>query len=404
MCGKKLGPLLRTENRELRTSLNKHVLHASQQRPVLRFIFHRRQFCQFGQQFALAFSQFRGGLYSHLNEKIAFAVPIEHRHAFVPDAKRGSRLRALRDFQLVFSLQRRNYNLRAQGGLRERNRNHAVQVVALALKEGVLFDVQDNIQVAGWPAERARFAQTGETNSRAVLHSRRHLSLDHTLAQQAAFTFALRAWIGDYATRALASWAGSSDAEEALLIPHLAAPIARPAGDRSFAGRRTVPAARVAGLMAADIHFLISAEDRFLKFEMQVFAKVGSALGAAATTSALAEHVTKTEDVAEDVAEILEDGRIESRWPSGASADASMSEAVIQRSFLAIGEDCVRFRDLLKLVLRLRIVRIAVRMIRHRQLAVSALDFNLGGRARDTENFVKIAFRVSGQKLPPLVS
>src|SRR4029077_19699484 len=209
---------------------------------------------------------------------------------------------------------------------------------------------------------------------------------------------------GDYAARALAGWAGSSDAEEALLVPHLAAPIARPATHRSFARRRTVPAARVAGLMAADIHFLIGAEDRFVKFEMQVFAQVGSALGAAATTSALAEHITKTENVAEDVAEILEDSGIESGWTSAAAAHASVPEAVIQRSLLAIREDCVRFGDLLKLVFRLRIVRIAVRMPRHRELAVSALDFNLGGCAGDTEDFVKIAFCVSGQKLPPLVS
>ena len=156
--------------------------------------------------------------------------------------------------------------------------------------------------------------------------------------------------------------------------------------------------------MAADIHLLIGAEDRLLKFEMQVFAKVSSALGAAPTTSALAEHVAKTENVAEDVAEILEDSGIESGRTSAAAAHASVPEAVVQRSLLAIREDCVRFRDLLKLVLRLRIVRIAVRMIRHRQLAVSALDFNLGGRAGDTEDFVKIAFCVSGQKLPPLVS
>jgi hypothetical protein len=331
-------------------------------------------------------------------------MPIEYRHAFVPDTKRGSRLRAFGNFQLVFSLQRRNHNLRAQGSLRKRNRNHAVQVVALTLKEGVLFDVQDNVQIAGRPSERARFAQAAETNSRTVLHSRGHLGFDHALPQQAAFAFALRAGIGDYAARTLASWAGSSDAEEALLIPDLAAPIARPAGDRSFAGRSTVPAARVAGLMAADIHFFIGAEDRLIKFEMQVFAKVGSALGAAATTSALAEYVAKTENVAEDVAEILEDGGIESRWTSGASAHASMSEAVIQRSLLTIGQDCVRFRDLLKLVFRLRIIRIAVRMIRHRELAISALDFNLGGRAGDTEDFVKIAFRISGQKLPPLFS
>src|SRR4029077_13736371 len=110
----------------LTPALHKHVLHPSQQRPPLRLVFHRRQFSQFGQQFALAFAQFPGCLYSHLNEEIAFAVPIQHRHAFVPDAKRGSGLRALRDFQLMFSLQRRNHNLRAHGSLRKRNRNHAV--------------------------------------------------------------------------------------------------------------------------------------------------------------------------------------------------------------------------------------------------------------------------------------
>src|SRR4029077_806525 len=152
--------------------------------------------------------------------------------------------------------------------------------------------------------------------------------------------------------------------------------------------------------MAADIHLLIGAEDCFIKFKMQVFAKVSSALGAAATTSALAEHVAKTKNVAEDVPEILEDGGIESGWTSGAAAHAGMPEAVIQRSLLTIRKDCVRFRDLLKLVFRLRIIRIAVRMIRHRKLAVSALDFHLGGHAGDTEDFVKIAFYVSGQKLP----
>src|ERR1019366_6001530 len=162
---------LRTENRELGTALRKHVLHPSQQRPALRFVLDRGQFSQFGQEFALAFIQFPGCLYSHLDEKIAFAVPIEYRHAFVPDAKRGSRLRAFGHFQLVFSLKRRNYNLGAEGSLRVRDRNHAVEVVALALKEGVLFDVQDNVQIAGWPAERACFAHAGETNSRAVLPS-----------------------------------------------------------------------------------------------------------------------------------------------------------------------------------------------------------------------------------------
>ena len=285
---------------------------------MLRLVFHRGQLSQFGQQFALALTQFPGCLDSHLDIKIAFAVPVEYRHAFVPYAKRGSRLRAFGDLQLVFPFKRRNHNLDAEGSLRKRDRNHAVQVVALTLKEGMLLHMQDNIQVTAWPAERARLAQSSETNSRAVLHSRGHLGFDHALAQQAAFAFALRAGIGDYTARALAGWAGSSDAEKALLIPDLASAIARPAIDRSFAGRRTVSAAPVAGLMAADIHLLLGAEDRFVKFQVQVFAKIGSALGAAATTPALAEHIAEAEDVAEDVAEILEDGGIESGRTSGA--------------------------------------------------------------------------------------
>src|SRR5208282_2297104 len=286
----------------------------------------------------------------------------------------------------------------AEGSLRKRDRNHAVQVVALALKEGVLLDMQDNIQVAGRPAERACLAEAGETNSRAVLHSRGHIGFDHALAQQAAFPFALRAGIGDYTARALAGWAGSSDAKKALLIPDLPSAITRPAIDWRFAGRCAVSAAPVAGLMAAHIHLLVGAEDRLIEFKVQVFAKIGSTLGAAPTTAALAEHLPETEDVTEDVAKILEDGGIESSRTSAAAAYAGMSEAVIQRALLAVGENRIRFSDLLEFVFRIRIVRVAVGMVRHRELAVSALDFNVGGRTGNTEHLVIIAFCVGGQK------
>jgi len=368
---------------------------------VLRFIFHREYFSQFAQQFALALAQLSGCLDSHLDIKIAFAATIEYGHAFAPDPKRRSRLRAFGNFQPVLALQRGNHDLRAQSSLGERDRHHAVQVVALALKESMFFDVQYNIQIARRPAERARFAESAETNARAVLHSRRHLGFHHTFAQQAAFAFALRAWLGDYAARALAGWAGASNAEEPLLIPHLPSAIARPAGDRSLTGRCAVSAARVAGLMAAHADLLLGAKDGLVEFEMQVFAQIGSALGAAATASPLAEQVAETEHVSKNVAEILEDGGIESRRTSSIAAHAGVSEAVVQRSLLAVGENGVRLRDFLELLFRIRIVRVAVGMVRHRELAVSALDLNVGGRTGNTEYFVIIAFRIGGQKLPP---
>jgi hypothetical protein len=41
-------------------------------------------------------------------------------------------------------------------------------------------------------------------------------------------------------------------------------------------------------------------------------------------------------------------------------------------------------------------------VVRHRELAVSALDLHVGGRTGNTEYFVIIAFCIGGQKLPPL--
>jgi len=111
--------------------------------------------------------------------------------------------------------------------------------------------------------------------------------------------------------------------------------------------------------MAAHIHLLIGAEDRLLKFEMQVFAQSAPRWARLRRRPALAEQVAKTKNVPENVAEVLEDGGIESGWTSGAAAHARMPETVIQRPLLAIREDCVGFRDLLELVFRLRIIRIA---------------------------------------------
>jgi hypothetical protein len=80
--------------------------------------------------------------------------------------------------------------------------------------------------------------------------------------------------------------------------------------------------------MAADVHFFVDAKDSFLKFEVQIFAEIGPALGAAAAAAALPEHV-EAENVAKDIAEILEDGRIESCRTASAAAQSGVPEAVI---------------------------------------------------------------------------
>jgi hypothetical protein len=151
--------------------------------------------------------------------------------------------------------------------------------------------------------------------------------------------------------------------------------------------------------MTTHVHVLVSSKDRFIKLKMQIFAEIGPTLSAAAATATLSEDVTETKDVAEDVTEILKDRGIESSRTSRVTAHTGVSETVVQRSLLAIGKNCVRLGNLLELIFRFRVIRIAIGVIRHRELAISALDFDVGGHPRDPEHFVTIAFGMCGQKL-----
>ena len=150
------------------------------------------------------------------------------------DAQRRAGLRSFRHFQNVFAFESGNADFRAQGSLGKRNRNHAVQVVPLTLEEGMLFHVQNYVQVARRAAVQAAFSVSGEANAGAVFHAGGNFCVHRPLPQHPAFAFALGTGIGDHAARALAGGTGARNAEEALLVADLAAAIAGTAGDREL--------------------------------------------------------------------------------------------------------------------------------------------------------------------------
>jgi len=113
-----------------------------------------------------------------------------------------------------------------------------VQVVTFTFKERMLFDVQHDVEISGGPAVHAAFAESGEAYAGAVFNAGGNFCVDTFLAQHAAFTFALGAWIGDDLSCSLAGGASARDAEESLLIADLSLPVAGAAGDRSSAGSR----------------------------------------------------------------------------------------------------------------------------------------------------------------------
>jgi hypothetical protein len=77
---------------------------------------------------------------------------------------------------------------------------------------------------------------------------------------------------------------------------------------------------------------------------------------------------------------------------AGLRVDAGVAVLVVGGALLRVGEDLVGFLGLLELLFGLGIVRIAVRMVLHGQLAVGLLDLVVRGVAVDAEDFVVVAF------------
>jgi len=212
--------------------------------------------------------------------------------------------------------------------------------------------------------------------------------------EHAAFPFALGARIGDHAACALAGRAGTSHAEESLLITHLTASAARAAGSRAFAGSGAVAAAIFADLVAANPDLSFFAENRLFKFQCDVFAQIRATLRPAAAARASAEQISEAQKVAEDFAEILHHVGIKS---AASAVYAGVTEAVVGGTLVGIGQDSVGFAALFEFFFRVGIIGIAIGMKLQRQFAVGTFDLLLAGFAGDSENLVIIAFCVARQ-------
>ncbi len=121
--------------------------------------------------------------------------------------------------------------------------------------------------------------------------------------------------------------------------------------------------------------------------DFEVVAQVGAAIDVGAAAAALA--------AAENVAENIREGVGKAAGTAGAAGlriDAGMAVLIVGRALLAVGKNFVGFLGFLEVFLRLGIVRIAVGMMLHGQLAIGLLDVLVGSVAVDAKNFVKVAF------------
>ncbi len=165
--------------------------------------------------------------------------------------------------------------------------------------------------------------------------------------------------------------AGLLHREEALLHAHLADTATGRAGGRG----RTLLGARTIARLAIDQGRHTDADrgaaHRFFQVQLQGVAQVATALGTATSAAAAAATKEVAEYITEDVGEV---GATEAgTTTTHARVDTRMAVLVERRALAGIRQHFVGLVGLLEHVFRLFVTRVAVRVVLHRQTAVSLL-------------------------------
>lgn len=126
----------------------------------------------------------------------------------------------------------------------------------------------------------------------------------------------------------------------------------------------------------------------------------------AATTAAAssAKKVAEPKEVPEDVAEILKNAGIETCRRGCGAAYTGVTEAVIESTLFLVSENGVSLTALLEFLFCVRVVRIAVRMVLERELAIRALYFDFRSATAYAQDFVIVTFAVGCRNKKYLLS
>ena len=158
----------------------------------------------------------------HLAEEVSGVTRAQPLDALAAQAEDLPGLGLGRHLHLGRTVERRNIDLAAEGGLREADRHLAVKVVALALEDAVLLEVDDDVEVAGRAAVHPGLALAGEADAIALVHAGRNFYREGLVALDAPGAAARGAGIGHHLARAVAGRARLLDREEALREAHRA--------------------------------------------------------------------------------------------------------------------------------------------------------------------------------------
>src|ERR1700682_6484942 len=258
----------------------------------------------------------------------------------------------------------------------------------------MLFDVDDDIEVAASPSANPRLAVAGRAQTRPVRDAGRDFQFDAAGVFGTPFSGAGAARLLNDLAHATATRTGLRDLEKSAGADDLAASAARRAIDGARPRLGAFAAAFRAGIEFANFDLLVDAESRFFERDLHVVAQIGAALapfaisrGGAAEKRFENSPAPAAKDFAENIERIMETAAA----PAHALRKGRMTEAIVSRALIGIDQDVVGFAELFEFFFGVRVVGVFVGVIFDGEFAVGALHFLLRRGARDGQHFVVIA-------------
>src|SRR5215469_6485942 len=330
-------------------------------------------------------------LHRHVDDQVTApgVVQVPHAQAIERDDLTGLRARA--DVQLAGAVERLNRQVRPQGRGHHRDRDRAVQIIALPLEDRVrpLDDLEE--QIARRPATRADLSLARELDVGSVLDARRNPDLDGAAGAHPAVRVAFGARPPDdgaVAATGRARPGGHHLAEERPGdLAHLTPARAHVAGLGVGPGRGALTGTGRADHRGGHHQLPGRAERALGQVEIHPDGGVAAPAGAAARPP---RPRAGAEERVHDVAE--REPRAEPArpaWPGRPRPGERVGPQVVHLALLRVGEHLVGLRDLLEPLLGLR-VRVDVRVQLPGEPPVGLLDLVRARVAADPEDAVVV--------------
>src|SRR5437867_3791925 len=174
------------------------------------------------------------------------------------------------------SVERRYLDFAAERSRRETDRHFAVQVRTIALEHRVRLERNDDVEIAGRTAVRARLAFAGQTNPVVRIDAGGNLDRQRLVLLDAARAVACRARLGNDLAGAMTLRTRLLNREEPLRDAHLAAAVTRRTRLRLRARLRAAAVTRRAFVHRRNADLDLGAARRLLERQLEVVPQVGA--------------------------------------------------------------------------------------------------------------------------------